>query len=194
MKKLKSFSFLLLSSLIFISCSSSKKFASGNETLALEKQASDFVQMLNGNIVKTKKIISSGFTGKKEVKTSDGGIYSWKELVAFKNDKGYFAKYTRNDDLSETGYFIARVIKGNINVYKNREVSNQTGADGRSTNVNVYYIQKGNGTRIYELTAGNLKPLVKDYELAYNLVAKLANYSNNNKKLEDAILSYNSKP
>lgn len=190
----KSF-FLLNASLMFLlaSCIGPKKFASGDEMLAREKSSPQFIHLLNDQIVSTKAIVNAGFSGKREVKTSEGNTYKWEEIKAFQTDRAYCAKHFQNS-WTDKGWFVPRIIKGNINVYKDRDQSNMMGADGRNTYVTVYYIQKGVGTPLLKLTAGNLKPMVQDYEPAYSLISGLSNSSDNNKKLEEAILAYNAKP
>lgn len=103
-----------LSFLILASCSLPKKFASGNQIMAKEK-GTDFVQLNDGKILSTERITSS-FTSKKEIKTSEGLTLSGKDVKAFQSERGYFAKVVKND-LNETG-FLFRVSLRVINVYR----------------------------------------------------------------------------
>ena len=184
-------SLVILCSLIIVSCSFSKKFASGDETTAMEK-GGDFVQLNDGKIVQTDKITSS-FTSKNEVKTANGLTFSWKEIKAFQNNRGYFGKVVRAS-LNETGYFIPRIIKGAIHVFRSAGESSLVGVDGGNVRKSSFYIQKGADGRLVYLTAGNLRPFVQDYEPALRLLANLGDKADNDKKLEDAILAYNAKP
>jgi hypothetical protein len=182
--------FLVFSFLISVSCFAQRKFKSGDEMKAMEKSG-DFILLTNDKMVKTGKIVSSGFFGKKVVKTTEGDSYEWKEIKAFQSERGYYAKVVKND-LGETGIFLPRIIKGNINVYKKEGQGGMVGVDGNNLSSSSFYIQKDND-RLYPLTAGNLKAMVQDYQPALDIIAGLKDKEDNNKKLEDAILAYNAK-
>ena len=142
----------------------------------------NFVKLISGEIIKTKKLQYKKQDFILDTKTVDAA-----DVQAYQSGERYAVKSPGRS------YFINRIVKGKINVYSTTSMGSGDIGRGGSENTTSasYYVQKGNSGEVMHMTPEVLREMTKDNEDAYAVVKNMKNIVTNIPKLEKAVKIYN---